>query len=85
MKKVYQFYSDAGHGWLCVKRAELNRLGIGSKVSSFSYQSGDWVYLEEDCDATLFHRAKQARGEEYETMTRYSERSRIREKERYAK
>jgi hypothetical protein len=47
-------YNDPGHGWMAVKRIELYRLGIADKVSTYSYQRGDTVYLEEDCDAALF-------------------------------
>ena len=54
MIKFYKFYSDAGHGWVAVKRQELVELGILDKISKFSYQKGKMVYLEEDCDATLF-------------------------------
>ena len=51
----YEFHTDAGHGWLRVLRVEdLCRLGIESKISSYSYMNGPWAYLEEDCDITLF-------------------------------
>ena len=59
----YDFISDPGHGWLKVPRSEVNSLGIGPKVSSFSYEQGDYVYLEEDCDASLFVEAKKAKNE----------------------
>jgi len=52
--KKYKFYADGGHGWLAVKRQELIDLGILEKISEYSYQKGKTVYLEEDCDATLF-------------------------------
>ena len=45
-----KFYSDPGHGWGAVKRKVLFDLGIADKISHFSYQKGDTVYLEEDCD-----------------------------------
>jgi len=54
MIKFYKFYSDAGHGWVAVKRQELADLGILNQISSYSYQKGKTVYLEEDCDASLF-------------------------------
>jgi hypothetical protein len=56
--KNYKFYADPGHGWLAVKRVELEALGIADKVSRYSYQFGNTVYLEEDCDAGLFFNAK---------------------------
>lgn len=53
-EKVYKFYSDAGHGWLAVKKQELFDLGIQKKISPYSYVRGATVYLEEDCDASVF-------------------------------
>jgi len=66
MSKKYVFHTDAGHGWLAVKRKELDELGILDKVSPYSYQKGGTVYLEEDCDASLFMDAKEAKGEKVE-------------------
>ena len=60
----YNFYSDPGHGWLEVEIQELCNLGIANKISVYSYRQGDKAYLEEDCDATLFCEAKEAKGEE---------------------
>ena len=60
---MYVFHSDAGHGWLAVKRTELARLGILERISEFSYQRGGTVYLEEDCDAGIFMRVKEGMGE----------------------
>jgi hypothetical protein len=45
-----KFYSDSGHGWGAVKRKVLFDLGIAHKITPYSYQKGDTVYLEEDCD-----------------------------------
>lgn len=61
MVKVYKYYQDAGHGWLAVKRSELVELGIANKITSYSYQRGKTVYLEEDCDMTTFVNALTAR------------------------
>lgn len=57
-KNVYVFFSDAGHGWLRVKRAELIELGLADKITRYSYARKGWVYLEEDCDASHFVMAK---------------------------
>jgi hypothetical protein len=46
-------YTDPGHGWASVKRTLLADLGIADKVSTYSYQRGQSVYLEEDCDLSL--------------------------------
>lgn len=51
---TYTFFNDPEHGWLEVGRDELAMLHIDDAISSYSYQRGDKVYLEEDCDATLF-------------------------------
>jgi hypothetical protein len=60
------FHSDSGHGWLAVKRKEVEQLGIADKVSNFSYAKGKTVYLEEDTDAGLFLNAAKAAGLEVE-------------------
>ena len=51
----WTFHSDPGHGWLEVARADLEALGLLSSISHYSYQRGERVYLEEDCDATKFY------------------------------
>ena len=58
MDTQYTFHEDSGHGWLEVKRAELISLGILDQISHYSYQDGDTVYLEEDCDLERFCIAK---------------------------
>jgi hypothetical protein len=45
-----RYYTDPGHGWLAVKRKVLKDLGLLDKITSYSYQKGGTVYLEEDCD-----------------------------------
>ena len=62
----YNLYEDPGHGWLRVTRQELQKLGIIDKISKYSYQKGDYVYLEEDCDMSIFLEAKEARNEPVE-------------------
>lgn len=54
MEKNYIMHEDEGHAWLAVKRKELEDLGIIDKISSYSYQKGQIVYLEEDRDFGLF-------------------------------
>jgi hypothetical protein len=57
------FHSDPGHGWMAVGRKHINALGIADKISASSYQKGQTVYLEEDCDLTVFfHALAQANG-----------------------
>lgn len=64
------FYSDPGHAWLAVSRQELIDLGILHKVSQYSYQRGEKVYLEEDCDATLYVNLIYALGKKYDYTVR---------------
>lgn len=53
-ERKFKFHSDAGHGWLAVKRDLIYKLKIEHKISRFSYQKGSTVYLEEDMDMTTF-------------------------------
>lgn len=53
VKTVYRF-ADPAHGWIKVKRSELEKLGVLGKISSYSYQRGDDVFLEEDCDGGIY-------------------------------
>ena len=55
-------HSDAGHGWLAVKLADLKMLGIESDITDFSYVKGKTAYLEEDKDASTYINAMQAKG-----------------------
>jgi len=55
MKKVFDFYSDPGHGWVKVSVGELVKVDLlPSDFSTYSYRRGDTLYLEEDCDAPKF-------------------------------
>jgi len=56
------YYTDPGHGWFAVKRDVLAKLGLLYSISHYSYQKGMTVYLEEDCDATLFFNRTKAMG-----------------------
>ena len=60
MTHKYNFISDPGHGWIAVPLVELRALGIAEQISEYSYILGATVYLEEDCDAALFVKAKTA-------------------------
>jgi hypothetical protein len=81
-----KFYSDPSHGWLAVKRSAVESLGLLDTISSFSYQKGQTVYLEEDRDATLFLQALKANGQEYELeQVSHDESSWIRNLERFTK
>jgi hypothetical protein len=68
LKPEFYFYTDPGHGWLEVPRALLHELGIAEKISAYSYQRGETVFLEEDCDYFRFHQAMTNAGREYKTV-----------------
>jgi hypothetical protein len=73
--KTYSFIQDPAHGWLRVKTAELDSLGLLDKISGYSYVSGSGksVYLEEDADLALFLQAKQTQFSELPVTVRHSE------------
>ena len=50
-------YSDPGHGWLKVPIKLLEQLQIADQISQYSYVRGEFAYLEEDGDASLFSKA----------------------------
>ncbi|NDB69442.1 MAG: hypothetical protein EB015_15835 [Methylocystaceae bacterium] len=55
MRTTFDFISDPGHAWLKVNTRDLFALGLTpGDFSSYSYRRGDDLYLEEDCDASLF-------------------------------
>ena len=62
-----RYHQDHSHGWLEVPLSEVIRLGFGPKVSSCSYirdagRANATVFLEEDCDASLYVDAAKADG-----------------------
>lgn len=88
-KQSITCYADPGHSWFKVKRDQLELLGVEHKISAYSYQFGDNVYLEEDCDAAVYFRAALGKGEKdalswqdiaaaFNVKERYSDRSRVR-------
>src|SRR5665213_3386887 len=82
---TYNFYCDPGHGWLAVKRSELEALDLTDKISRYSYQKGDTVYLEEDGDASAFIEAAKAAGREISfNEIEHAGQSWIRSLERYS-
>lgn len=82
----YKFFADAGHGWLKVPTIELINLKIAHKITPYSYQKGDFTYLEEDCDLTCFEQKKKERNEslEYKEHVCLQRQSRIRTYDWYA-
>jgi len=72
-KVVIKFYSDPGHGWGAVKRKLVNELGVGSKITGFSYQKGNTVYLEEDCDLPTLVTALATKGIVVEYVNKHTD------------
>ena len=58
------YYTDPGHGWVCVKLSVLRALGIADQISHYSYMRGSSAYLEEDCDLGLLYKTCDAPGVE---------------------
>lgn len=82
-KLSLRFTHDAGHGWLRVERQHLIALGLAGAITQYSYQRGEFVFLEEDCDATLFVATARAAGWQVTWTERHCERSSIRTYDRY--
>ena len=70
-----QVYTDPGHGWVKVKKELLVKLGIETKISRYSYQRGEFAYLEEDCDAGLLINALKEHSINYSFKTNNSNKS----------
>jgi hypothetical protein len=68
----FTFHSDPAHGWLEVPRELLHGLGIADKITRYSYQRMDKVFLEEDCDFTTFARSMKAQGLTFDVMETYT-------------
>ena len=64
--KVIMLFNDDGHGWIKVKRSELDDLGITDKISPLSRIDKDYVYLEEDMDAQTYLKALKKQEIRYE-------------------
>ena len=83
MKKI-TVYNDPGHAWAAVKIAELEALDIAHKISPYSYQRGEFAYLEEDCDFSVFDREAKARGLEYRFFEIYKDETPIRNYQQFS-
>ena len=81
--RFYKLHSDGGHSWLAVKRTELIEMGVLDKVTTFSYQKGKTVYLEEDCDLPLFVNALKTKDITYTFNESYRNNSPIRNYEHF--
>lgn len=76
MKEItIQIFEDPGHGWARFPRLRLNQLGIGGKITNFSYERGDNVFLEEDCDLNTLITALKNRGYTVKFKTHHTDRT----------
>ena len=83
-EKVFTHFTDPAHGWIKVSKQLLKELGIATKITAYSYQKGDYAYLEEDCDASLFvEEYEKQTGQKIKTVTSYAHRSAIRNFQSY--
>ena len=58
LDRHFTFFSDAGHGWLRVTLDDCKAVGLSKfSFSHYSFIDRDWLYLEEDCDASKFFAA----------------------------
>lgn len=79
------FHNDGGHGWLECNREMINSTGIAERISKYSYQRGNDVFLEEDCDMPLLLSALRERSIGVVVNDMYEDESPVREYERYTK
>ena len=62
MTDTFTFHTDPGHGWVQVEWTDLKALGLNpTDFSRYSYRKGNTFYLEEDCDASKFVAAYEAK------------------------
>lgn len=76
----FVLYADPSHGWVKVKRDQLIRMGILNRISGYSYERGQYIYLEEDTDASEFFNRLDALGKKWEVVykTTISKQSKVR-------
>lgn len=61
-QKVFTFFQDPGHGWIRVSPADCADVGLSAdSFTRYSYRDANFFYLEEDCDASRFAEAYQAK------------------------
>jgi hypothetical protein len=77
---TFVFYADPDHAWLGIKRQLLLQYPKAAlAISNHSYQRGQTVYLQEDCDADLFLEALRADNERFTVVAKHgNQRSPIR-------
>lgn len=77
-------YCDPGHGWMKVSKELLIKLGIEKQITAWSFERGEYAYLEEDCDASLLLKTLDLNKIEWKIKTSHTnKRSRIRNYKRF--
>ena len=63
MNKLFTKHNDAAHGWLEVSYQDITDLNIQNDISEYSYinKTIESIFLEEDCDMSLFCKAYKAK------------------------
>jgi hypothetical protein len=60
--RTFSAYADPGHSWIKVPLKLIQRLAIHREITCYSYMRGEFIYLEEDQDASLLINALKANG-----------------------
>lgn len=86
--KSITLFTDPSHGWAKVHLSELFNLEIWDKISTYSYiRSNDkyaYVYLEEDCDLSMYLNALDDKGIKFKIIEKHTNKSsKIRSYARY--
>jgi len=83
IKKI-KITADPGHAWAKVKKNDLVVLGIAEKISPYSFQRGEYVYLEAHRDLGIYLEVLEKLNIPFEVTETFSNRqSRIRNYPRY--
>jgi len=77
----YTVWTDAHHAWIEVPKREVKQLGLLDKISTYSFEKGDNLYLEEDIDGKMF--LDRINEDIFELDERYEEESRVRKYKPY--
>jgi hypothetical protein len=72
MKLEITFHSDPSHGWAEIPHNLIHELGIGQKISRYSYTDQHYAYLEEDCDLALFMQNAEGKGWEIQFKDKHT-------------
>jgi hypothetical protein len=84
MIKTITYHTDPSHGWIKVSLKDKVLQSILKEVSPFSYVSNTSIFLEEDCDASLYIQKLKDLNIPYKFKTMHTNRrSKIRAYHRY--